>query len=291
METGASAREEAATGAQKPGLGPRVAGFLIRRREASIFVVAAALVAYFYARNPAFLTQGNIRTLAQFVATTAIIAAGLVMVMILGEIDLSVGQAYAFAPIVMWIAYEQFLLVLPLAVLIGLLATAVIGLINGLVTVYFRVPSFVTTLGMFFLLGGLNVILAGGFPKPAPEESALKSALGAYPWSGILWAAVIVGREIAVSALREWMAELGRRARVAVSRIGKFKTTLQMVAIVVLLLFPPATHPGASRFGVILLYGSALLTLWSMLVYLRAAWPELICPAPAPGGRRPPPES
>lgn len=192
METGASAREEAATGAQKPGLGPRVAGFLIRRREASIFVVAAALVAYFYARNPAFLTQGNIRTLAQFVATTAIIAAGLVMVMILGEIDLSVGQAYAFAPIVMWIAYEQFLLVLPLAVLIGLLATAVIGLINGLVTVYFRVPSFVTTLGMFFLLGGLNVILAGGFPKPAPEESALKSALGAYPWSGILWAAVIV---------------------------------------------------------------------------------------------------
>ncbi|MFZ5654138.1 MAG: CDP-diacylglycerol--glycerol-3-phosphate 3-phosphatidyltransferase [Pseudomonadota bacterium] len=102
---------------------------------------------------------------------------------------------------------------------------------------------------------------------------------------------IIIGRELVISALREWMAELGRRARVAVSRIGKFKTTLQMVAIVVLLLFPPATHPGASRFGVILLYGSALLTLWSMLVYLRAAWPELICPAPAPGGRRPPPES
>lgn len=102
---------------------------------------------------------------------------------------------------------------------------------------------------------------------------------------------IIIGRELVISALREWMAELGRRARVAVSGIGKLKTSMQMIAIVVLLMFPPATHPEASLVGLILLYGSALLTLWSMLVYLRAAWPELICPAPAPGARQPPPGS
>ncbi|CAN5648948.1 ABC transporter permease [soil metagenome] len=175
-----------------PGLGARLYGSLLRRQEAGIFVVAAALFAYFNFRNADFLTAGNMQTLAQFVAGSAIVALGLVMVMILGEIDLSVGQAFAFAPIVMYLAYERFLLVLPLAILVGVLATALVGFINGAVRVYFGVPSFVVTLGMFFLLGGLNVILTGAFPKPAPEQSWLKSMFGAYPWSGIIWALVLV---------------------------------------------------------------------------------------------------
>ena len=186
MTEGASAKE------QGPGFFSRLSETLLKRQEAGIFVVAVALFVYFYFRNPAFLTTGNATTLAQFIAATAIVAMGLVMVMILGEIDLSVGQAFAFAPIVMIIAYEQFFLVLPLAVLIGLLATALVGLVNGVIRVYFGVPSFVTTLGMFFLLGGLNVILMGGFPRPAPEASWLKSALGSYPWAGILWAVALV---------------------------------------------------------------------------------------------------
>ncbi|MAS40149.1 MAG: CDP-diacylglycerol--glycerol-3-phosphate 3-phosphatidyltransferase [Porticoccaceae bacterium] len=102
---------------------------------------------------------------------------------------------------------------------------------------------------------------------------------------------IIIGRELVISALREWMAELGRRARVAVSGIGKLKTSLQMIAIVALLLFPPDAHPLLSTAGVLLLYGAALLTLWSMIVYLRAAWPELVRPAAlvqGPGQHRPP---
>ncbi|BBL81077.1 sugar ABC transporter permease [Rubrobacter xylanophilus] len=178
---------QSATGGRERLL-PRLSGALLERREAGIFVVAVALVVYFQAANAAFLTQGNIRALAQFAATTAIIAVGLVMVMILGEIDLSVGQAYGFAPIVMYLAYERLLLVLPLAIAVALAATAVVGFVNGALRVYFGVPSFVGTLGTFFLLGGLNVILTGGFPRSAPEESALKQALGAYPYAGILWA-------------------------------------------------------------------------------------------------------
>lgn len=87
-------------------------------------------------------------------------------------------------------------------------------------------------------------------------------------------AAVIICREIVISALREWMAELGKRGTVAVSMVGKVKTTLQIIAIVVLLLFNPEKHPLMKYLGIVTLYGAALLTLWSMYVYMRAAWPS-----------------
>jgi len=88
-------------------------------------------------------------------------------------------------------------------------------------------------------------------------------------------AAVIVGREIAISALREWMSEIGERTRVAVSIIGKIKTTAQMVAILLLLYKTPLLGIPVSDAGLSLLYVAAILTLWSMVVYLRAAWPIL----------------
>lgn len=88
-------------------------------------------------------------------------------------------------------------------------------------------------------------------------------------------AIVIVGREIVISALREWMAEIGNRASVAVGYIGKVKTSMQMVAIVLLLGF----NFSVSWWGVlgfVLLYLAAILTIWSMVVYLMLAWPELM---------------
>lgn len=89
-------------------------------------------------------------------------------------------------------------------------------------------------------------------------------------------AAIIVSREIVVSSLREWMAELGKRTSVAVSWLGKVKTTVQMVALTVLLYCGPATHAVIIFLGYLLLYIAAILTLWSMFIYLKAAWPELI---------------
>ncbi|WP_058557690.1 CDP-diacylglycerol--glycerol-3-phosphate 3-phosphatidyltransferase [Thiohalocapsa sp. ML1] len=88
-------------------------------------------------------------------------------------------------------------------------------------------------------------------------------------------AAVIIGREITVSALREWMAELGARAQVAVSMAGKLKTTAQMVAIVLLVLGGPVLGQPVRGMGYVLLYIAAALTLWSMFLYLRVAWPLL----------------
>ncbi len=87
-------------------------------------------------------------------------------------------------------------------------------------------------------------------------------------------AAIIIGREIVISALREWMAELGARAQVAVSRLGKWKTAAQMLALVILLGNPPQMSFWVGL-GLFLLLIAAGLTLWSMVVYLKAAWPHL----------------
>jgi len=87
-------------------------------------------------------------------------------------------------------------------------------------------------------------------------------------------AIIIVGREIVISSLREWMAEIGRRASVTVSYIGKVKTALQMAALFLLIAFDPAVS-WWGVIGFISLYVAAILTIWSMVIYLCIAWPEL----------------
>jgi len=88
-------------------------------------------------------------------------------------------------------------------------------------------------------------------------------------------AVVIIGREIAISALREWMAEIGERTQVAVSYIGKIKTAAQMLALLLLLYSDPIGGFPTYEVGLVLLYIAAGLTLWSMVIYLNAAWPAL----------------
>ena len=89
-------------------------------------------------------------------------------------------------------------------------------------------------------------------------------------------AAVIIGREITISALREWMAELGARSKVAVSIFGKVKTVIQMIALIFLIYADPLFGLPIYALGVILLYIAVILTLWSMCEYLYSAWPKLI---------------
>lgn len=130
----------------------------------------------------------------------------------------------------------------------------------------------------------------GAFLDPVADKLMVASALVlltsdarvlARVWDHRLFAVVvliILGREIAVSALREWMAELGKRASVAVSVVGKFKTSGQMLAIPFLLYQQPLLGVPVFAIGEILLYLAAGLTLWSMVVYLKAAWPDLVQP-------------
>jgi CDP-diacylglycerol--glycerol-3-phosphate 3-phosphatidyltransferase len=118
----------------------------------------------------------------------------------------------------------------------------------------------------------------GAFFDPVADKLIVATALVMlvleYPsiWM-TLSAMVIIGREIVISALREWMAELGKRTSVAVSYVGKLKTTLQMVAITILLVGEPGTWIG--NLGLFALVAASALTLWSMFIYLKAAWSDL----------------
>ena len=120
----------------------------------------------------------------------------------------------------------------------------------------------------------------GAFLDPVADKLIVAVALvllvqmHASPWLA-LPALVIVGREIVVSALREWMARFSEKRSVAVSLLGKIKTVAQMVAIILLLGLGPKGDLFV-LFGFGLLYFSAFLTLWSMYQYLKIAWPELV---------------
>lgn len=120
----------------------------------------------------------------------------------------------------------------------------------------------------------------GAFLDPVADKLIVVSALvmmaGAHAnlWFSLA-ATVIVGREIMISALREWMAEMQRRGLVAVSWVGKVKTTFQMIAILVLLANPADLSVLWVKLGYGLLYVAVVLTLWSMVTYIRAAWPTL----------------
>jgi CDP-diacylglycerol--glycerol-3-phosphate 3-phosphatidyltransferase/cardiolipin synthase len=123
----------------------------------------------------------------------------------------------------------------------------------------------------------------GAFLDPVADKLIVAVALIILVQSNpTLWfvvpASVIVGREIAISALREWMAEIGERAQVAVSMIGKIKTTVQMTALLLLLYRDDVWMLPTHATGIVLLYLAAALTLWSMVIYLRAAWPILTSP-------------
>ncbi len=120
----------------------------------------------------------------------------------------------------------------------------------------------------------------GAFLDPVADKLMVAAALvllvraDPSPWVAVA-AVIIIGREIAISALREWMAQVGNRAAVAVSMVGKLKTTAQMAALLLLIYREPLAGLPTQALGRALLYLAAALTLWSMCVYLMAAWAAL----------------
>lgn len=118
----------------------------------------------------------------------------------------------------------------------------------------------------------------GAFLDPVADKLMVATALIMLAQLGrvdAVVAAVIIGREIAISALREWMAKLGASRSVAVSLLGKIKTISQMVAIPLLLFHAPFLGIDIQLLGSWLIWAAAGLTLWSMAYYLRMAWPEI----------------
>jgi len=177
---------------QRVGFGRRVAGAVVRRREASILVVLLALVVYFSLRTDAFFGRENAQVIAEFSAPIAIIAAGEVMLLICGEIDLSVGNVYAFSTWIFYFAATSWGFPIWLAVIAGLISGSIVGLTNGLITVFLHVPSFITTLGMIFLLNGLTLRISGAFPVEAPGGHTFFRIFGGGQYATSYWALGVI---------------------------------------------------------------------------------------------------
>ncbi|MCG6976849.1 MAG: CDP-diacylglycerol--glycerol-3-phosphate 3-phosphatidyltransferase [Acidiferrobacterales bacterium] len=176
-----------------------------------------------------------------------------------------------------------------------------LALIPALVVVYFMPGRWAAAVATaIFVVAALTDLLdgylarrleqaspLGAFLDPVADKLVVAAALvllasdpvvHGHVWDNrvfVVMVLVIIGREITVSALREWMAEIGKRKKVAVSSLGKVKTVMQMVAISFLLFRGNLWSIPIMTIGEILLYLAAILTLMSMLSYLRAAWPAL----------------
>jgi CDP-diacylglycerol--glycerol-3-phosphate 3-phosphatidyltransferase len=158
---------------------------------------------------------------------------------------------------------------------------------NVLACVLFTVAAITDAFDGYFARRYAMTSRLGAFLDPVADKLMVCAALIVLLELGrvnALVALVIIGREITVSALREWMAQIGASQNVAVNWVGKFKTIVQMVAIPVLLFHDPlfGILP-VQGLGTVLIYVAAFLTIYSMLLYLRLAWPHLAASGQGPG--------
>lgn len=184
----------------------RVATSFLRRREASVLLVAIGLMVYFRFASPVFLDEANLVNIAQASAPTAIVAVGVVLLLVSGEIDLSVGMVFALAPFLMHYAADLYGVPPIPAILLSLVLSALIGLGNGLIVCFLKVPSFVTTLGTFYVLQGVVLTTSNAYPAQIPPSMVgdIQSWLGAANWSQLIWCLVIVGYFQVVLTRTRW---------------------------------------------------------------------------------------
>jgi simple sugar transport system permease protein len=164
-----------------------------QQREATVFIVVVALVIYFQASATAFSTRDNLVNISQITAPVAIIAVGEVLLLVCGEIDLSVGFVFVLSPFLMHYLIDYYSVPALLAVAISLLMGVVAGLVNGLITVTLRVPSFIATLGTGFVLLGIMQVTSHDQQVNVPDAATgIGHWFGSYAWSEIIWAVVLV---------------------------------------------------------------------------------------------------
>ncbi|HLV97945.1 MAG TPA: ABC transporter permease [Ktedonobacterales bacterium] len=182
----------------------RIIAIFLKQREATIAIVVIALVIYFQTSSSAFLTIDNIGTLSQVAAVPAIIAAGEVMLLICGEIDLSVGNVYALAPFIMYFGVTDYGLSLPLALVVALLVSALVGVVNGIIVVYLQVPSLIATLGTLLAINGITLTISNDFPVGTPGPGTrFAGVFGHDTFSEIWWAiGIIIVMQIILSFTR-----------------------------------------------------------------------------------------
>jgi len=185
-------------------------GFLKRfltLREGSIIVVLVITVIYFASTTSKFVSGSNFKTLLPYFAPIAIMAAGQVFVMTLGEIDLSIGAMYLFTPFLYYKLDKAGIPIVP-SMLISLLVALALGAFNGFAVAYIGIASFVATLGMLFVLDGVTLVISHSEQVTTPGTTIVgvttfAQIFGEGTYSELIWAIVIViGLQILLSFTR-----------------------------------------------------------------------------------------
>jgi simple sugar transport system permease protein len=211
--------KDGAPSAGRPGARELMRRFLTLR-EGSIVVVTILAALYFSLKADRFFTHANFVTLLPYFAPFAILAVGEVLLMVAGEIDLSIGSVYLFAPF-MFYEFNQAGLGLVLCLIGALLVSSVVGLINGVITEVFGVSSFITTLGMLLGLGGLTLIISHAAPVAMPGAEVTSTTVNVTH--------VVNGQTI---TLPEQVNHVGTFARIFGA--GKYSELIWALAIVAL---------------------------------------------------------
>ena len=215
--------------ARRPGAREMLVRFLTLR-EGSIIVVTLLTILYFSVTTEHFFTHANFINVLPYFAPFAILAAGEVLLMVAGEIDLSIGSVYLFAPF-MFYQFDQAGLPLVVNLILALLCSAVVGVINGIFVEVIGVSSFITTLGMLLGLGGLTLIISHAQPVAMPgadvtthtvnvthivngqkivlpeqvnEVGTFAKIFGAGAYSELIWALVIILGTQVLLTLTRW---------------------------------------------------------------------------------------
>lgn len=190
----------------------------LQKPELAGLLLLLALVIVFQIRSDGvFLTSNNMRGILGLLPETALVAVGVTLLMICGEFDLSVGSVFALMPMTMAVLVADGWPFWP-AMAVGLLACAAIGFVNGIITIRYDIPSFITTLGMLFMARSLTVVISGGFPpriRPGEIPSHIFVGFlddGNLIRASVLWfigIAVLVGILLAKTNFGNWIRATG----------------------------------------------------------------------------------
>lgn len=188
---------------QPPGGGPparngagelarRAGEVFLRQREASVLLIAIVMFIYFAVSTTGFTTHNSYVNIAQYMAPYTIAGIGLVLLMISGEIDISVGFVWTLSPFVVHFFYDSGIPVF-FAIVLTVAALSLVGLFNGIITTVFGVPSLITTLATGFILYGLTLVWSSSQQIPMPPgEIGTGRWFGGEGWSEFIWATVLV---------------------------------------------------------------------------------------------------
>ncbi|MGI9437180.1 MAG: ABC transporter permease, partial [Geminicoccaceae bacterium] len=160
--------------------------YLEKPELAGIAFLVLLTVVFQFQSNGIFLSGQNLQGMLGLLPEMGLVAIGVTLLMICGEFDLSVGSVFALTPMLMAILLADgtpFIVALP----IGLVAAAVIGFVNGFLTIRFSIPSFITTLGMLFVARSITIVISGGFPPLLPADALPKWLFTVYVGPGNLF--------------------------------------------------------------------------------------------------------